>query len=130
VPDHLHEHLVSMAPHRALLRAVECKLMGAVPFERPVLDIGCGDGHFASIAYEDPIDVGIDLREAELREAARRGLAVYRAVARADATRLPFGDDTFGTVVSNCAIEHIEDDDAVLAEIARVLRPGGTFATN
>ena len=41
-----------MAPHRAVLRAVECRFMARVPLTAPVLDIGCGDGHFASIAYE------------------------------------------------------------------------------
>lgn len=127
--DHLTAQLRSMAPHRALLRAVESDLMSEVPLHEPVLDIGCGDGHFASIAYATPIDVGIDVRQAELIEAARRGPSVYRTVAMADATQLPFADASFATVISNCVIEHIIDNDAVLSEIARVLRPGGTFAT-
>lgn len=127
--DYFTRHLESMAPHRAILRAVECKLMGAVPLDPPVLDIGCGDGHFASIAYSTPLDVGIDVRESEVREANARGRSVYRTVAIASATALPFADDAFATVVSNCAIEHIPDNDAVLAEIGRVLRPGGSFAT-
>ncbi len=122
-----------MAPHRALLRAVECKLMGSVPMSgqqhRPVLDIGVGDGHFASIAYTEPIDVGIDVRHSELVEAAQRGRTVYRTVALASATELPFADHAFRTVLSNCVIEHIVDNKAVLTEIARVLQPGGTFAT-
>lgn len=92
-----------------------------------ILDLGCGDGHFAAIAYDRPIDVGIDVRSAELREAARCG--IYRNVALASATALPFGEATFGLVVSNCAIEHIPDIDAVLSEVARVLRSGGVFAT-
>src|SRR6478672_9776565 len=130
--DHLRRHLDTMAPHRALLRAVECKLMGPVVQRNtdavPILDIGCGDGHFASIAYTQPIDVGIDVRVGELAEAAARP-GVYHAVAMASATSLPFPDASFGTVISNCVIEHIVDNDAVLAEIARVLRGGGTFAT-
>jgi SAM-dependent methyltransferase len=127
--DYFTRHLESMAPHRAILRAVECKLMGSVPLVAPVLDIGCGDGHFASIAYATPIDVGVDVREAEAREAAARGRSVYRSVTVASATALPFADGTFATVMSNCAIEHIPDNRAVLAEIGRVLRSGGTFAT-
>ena len=117
-----------MAPHRAILRAVECKFMGRVPLVHPVLDIGCGDGHFASIAYAEPIDVGIDVRARDLREAAAR-LGVYRQLLVASATTLPFTDGAFNTVVSNCVIEHIPDLDATLHEISRVLRPGGTFAT-
>jgi SAM-dependent methyltransferase len=127
--DYLTAQLATMAPHRAILRAVECRLMASLDLVGPVLDVGSGDGHFASIAYDRPIDVGIDLRFAELREATSRGRKVYNAVAGADATALPFGDDTFATVVSNCVIEHIADNATTMSEIARVLRPGGTFAT-
>jgi SAM-dependent methyltransferase len=127
--DYLSRQLQDMAPHRAILRAVECKLMGRVPLVHPVLDIGCGDGHFASIAYDQPLDVGIDIMARDLPEAAARRPMVYRHVMFADATTLPFPDTTFNTVVSNCVIEHIPNLDGVLGEIARVLRPGGTFAT-
>jgi len=130
VRDYLSEQFKDMAPHRAILRAVECRFMAAVPLTRPVLDIGCGDGHFASIAYADhlPIDVGIDVMARDLREAAARQ-GVYRRVMFASATALPFADNSFNTVVSNCVIEHIPDNAAVLREISRVLRPGGVFAT-
>jgi SAM-dependent methyltransferase len=116
-----------MAPHRAILRSVECKFMGAVPLEPPVLDVGCGDGHFASIAYDRPIDVGIDVVVRDLAEARTRP-GVYRHLVLANAPALPFADGSFATVVSNCVIEHIPDVDETLREIARVLRPGGTFA--
>lgn len=127
--DHLTRQLATMAPHRAILRAVECRLMGEIDVVRPVLDIGTGDGHFASIAYHEPIDVGIDIRSVELNEARDRRPCVYGAVLQATATTLPFADNAFATVVSNCVIEHIADVDDVLREIARVLHPGGTFAT-
>lgn len=127
--DYLAEQLKEMAPHRAILRAVECRFMGQAPLTPPVLDIGCGDGHFASIAYARlPIDVGIDVFARDLREAAMR-TNVYRAVMFASATALPYAPASFSTVISNCVIEHIPDNAAVLAEIHRVLRPGGVFAT-
>lgn len=134
--DFLARQLATMAPHRAILRAVECRLMSAVERQGPTLDIGCGDGHFASIAYDvscdvshgGRIDVGIDLQAAELIEASQRP-NVYASVARADASALPFADGSFATVLSNCAVEHMPNLDAVIAEVARVLRPGGTFAT-
>jgi len=127
--DYLNRHLQDMAPHRAILRAVECKFMGKIPLVHPVLDIGCGDGHFASIAYNEPLDVGIDIMARDLPEAAARRPEVYREVLYASGTELPFPDESFNTVVSNCVIEHIPDLDALLREISRVLKPGGTFAT-
>jgi SAM-dependent methyltransferase len=131
--DQLSRQLLTMAPHRALLRAVEGRLMSAAwsacPNTGPTLDVGCGDGHFASIAYETPIDVGIDVRAAELQETVERGPSVYRSVALASATDLPFKDECFGVVLSNCAIEHIPDNEAVLRELSRVLRSGGVFLT-
>ena len=128
MPDYLAQQLATMAPHRAILRAVECRFMAQTPLVAPVLDIGCGDGHFASIAYTDlPLDVGVDVFPRDLAEAATRH-DVYRQVMLASATELPFADGSFNTVVSNCVIEHIPAAEAVLAEISRVLRPGGYFA--
>jgi SAM-dependent methyltransferase len=130
-PDLLRRHLREVPPHRALLRSVEAELMGTVPLQPPVLDVGCGDGHFATMAYEAPVDVGTDLPlvklpSGELREAHARG--AYRVVIAASATALPFANARFSTIVSNSVLEHIPDLDAALAEIARVLSPQGTFA--
>jgi len=127
--DFLTPHLETMAPHRALLRSVECKFMNAVELVHPVLDIGSGDGNFASIAYDEPIDVGLDPMERDLLEAATMRPRVYLDVVQGSATALPFGDASFATVVSNCVIEHIPDVDRTLSEISRVLKPGGVFAT-
>lgn len=127
--DFLALHLASMAPHRAILRSIEARFMAAVPLAHPVLDIGSGDGHFASIAYREPIDIGIDVLDRDLIEAAALRPAVFLDLVKASATRLPFPDGAFATVLSNCVIEHIPDVDAVMSEIGRVLRPGGTFAT-
>jgi len=127
--DFLALHLESMAPHRAILRSIEAKFMSRVPLVHPVLDIGSGDGHFASLAYREPIDVGIDVMDRDLKEAATLRPAVFLDLVKASATRMPFPDGAFKTVLSNCVIEHIPDVDAVISEIGRVLQPGGTFAT-
>jgi SAM-dependent methyltransferase len=50
------------------------------------------------------------------------------AALSADATRLPFADGSFDAVIAAEILEHIPDDAAAMAEIARVLRPGGTVA--
>jgi SAM-dependent methyltransferase len=128
-PDFLALHLASMAPHRAILRSIEARFMAKVPLVHPVLDIGSGDGHFASLAYREPIDVGIDVMDRDMVEAAELRPAVFLDLVKASATQMPFEDASFATVISNCVLEHIPDIDAVMAEIGRVLRPGGTFAT-
>jgi ubiquinone/menaquinone biosynthesis C-methylase UbiE len=45
-----------------------------------------------------------------------------------DATRLPFRDDTFDRIIAAEVLEHIPDDEAAMAELCRVLKPGGTIA--
>ncbi len=127
--DFLALQLATMAPHRALLRSIECRFMSGVPLAHPVLDVGCGDGHFASIAFDEPLDVGLDPMERDLAEAATLRPHVYKSLVRGSATRMPFGDNVFATVVSNSVIEHIPDIESTIAEIGRVLQPGGTFAT-
>jgi SAM-dependent methyltransferase len=55
--------------------------------------------------------------------ARERGLATMRA----DATRLPGGDGSLDLVVAFDVLEHLEDDDAAVAEVFRALRPGGHY---
>ncbi|CAN5571566.1 hypothetical protein BH23CHL5_BH23CHL5_02510 [soil metagenome] len=128
-PDFLALQLATMAPHRALLRSIECRFMFSVPLLHPVLDVGCGDGHFASIAFDEPIDVGLDPMDRDLAEAATLPPHVYMSLVKGSATRMPFANEVFATVVSNSVIEHIPDVESTLAEISRVLKPGGTFVT-
>jgi SAM-dependent methyltransferase len=104
-----------------------------------VLDLGCGAGRHAFEAYRRGARViAADLDHKELPpvagmfEAMRaEGEAAPPALATAlsaDATRLPFPDDAFDAVIAAEILEHIPDDTAAFAEIARVLRPGGTVA--
>ncbi len=123
--DLLWRHLRDLPAFRALLRAVEARFYTDLPLREPVLDLGCGDGHFGAVGLPRPPEVGLDPWAAPLREARRRGS--YRLLVRADGGRLPFPDAFFGTVVSNSVLEHIPRLEPVLAEVARVLRPGGAF---
>lgn len=122
---HLWSQLNSMAPHRAILRAVESWLLSDLELEAPVLDLGCGEGHFASLAFRRPLDVAIDLSAAAVAEAARR--RIYGLVVLGDACRMPFGNGVFGSVVSNSSLEHVEEVDDALREAWRVLEPGGVL---
>lgn len=124
--DFLWRHLKDLPAFRALLRAVEARFyQDLLPLAEPVLDVGCGDGHFASVAFPHLLTAGIDLGSAVLGEAKDRG--AYRVLARALGDGLPYADRTFATVISNSVLEHIPKVDDVLAEIARVLQPGGRF---
>src|ERR1700683_1734162 len=64
-----------------------------------------------------------DVAGDKLRRGA--GLAAPPALIRGDALRLPFADGSFDRVMSVCAIEHFDDGARALAEMARVLAPGG-----
>ena len=124
--DFLWQHLKDLPAFRALLRAVEARFyQDLLPLAEPVLDVGCGDGHFASVAFPQPLATGIDPESVVLGEARDRG--AYRVLAQALGNGLPYADGHFATAISNSVLEHIPQVDDVLAEITRVLQPGGRF---
>jgi SAM-dependent methyltransferase len=92
-----------------------------------VLDVGCGDGQIARLASSLGSDlvIGIDPTWNQVVVAAQRGGDVH--VARASAHELPFASGSFDAVVACLVFEHIEDVDDAIAEVARVLAPGGRF---
>jgi ubiquinone/menaquinone biosynthesis C-methylase UbiE len=93
-----------------------------------VLDVGCGEGQVARLAAaldSTELVVGVDPTAAQVVEAKKRGGGVE--VARSGAAALPFPDGCFDAVVACLVFEHIEDVDGAIAEVSRVLRPGGRF---
>ncbi len=123
--DFLYLHLRDLPYFRALVRGVEATFYQALDLPVPTLDVGCGDGHFASLAFDRQIDVGLDPWTAPLREA--RGRSAYRLLVQADAALSPFPSGYFASAFSNSVLEHIPQIDAVLADVARCLRPGAPF---
>lgn len=93
-----------------------------------VLDIGCGAGLLANELSRQGMDVtGIDASEASLAVARRydnSGRVNYR---KGDANQLPFADGSFDAACALDVLEHVETPSRVIAEAARVLRPGGLF---
>ena len=123
--DFLYLHLRDLPYFRALVRGVEASYYQSFNLPSPTLDVGCGDGHFASITFGRPIEVGLDPWTSPLKEAYRRG--AYRLLVQADGAQAPFPDGYFASAFSNSVLEHILHVDAVLAETARVLKPHAPF---
>ncbi|BEP14353.1 hypothetical protein acdb102_26640 [Acidothermaceae bacterium B102] len=92
-----------------------------------LLDVACGGGvmapHVARLGYRH---VGIDIGQAALVVARQHGLEPVRA----DAARLPFADGVAEVVVAGEMLEHVTDLPAVVAELCRVLAPGGTLVVD
>ena len=98
-----------------------------------VLEVGSGEGQVAravaargaTTGAENVSVVGVDPTANQISEAARRGSGP--GYARAGAEALPFVSAAFDAVVCCLVLEHIDDLDSAVAEVARVLRPEGRF---
>lgn len=93
---------------------------------RRILDAGCGSGPlFAALREEGAVVTGIDQSPAML-ELARQRLGEDADLRVADlADPLPFADGEFDDVVASLVLHYLRDWDPVLAEVRRVLKPGG-----
>lgn len=113
-----------------------------------VLDVACGDGVNCLCLGREPVErvVGIDL-ELPLLDSGEKGVQTRRLAARAlldrdagldhaldrlpvrllvmDATKMTFSDDSFDVLLTRSALEHLAPIEQALAEMARVVRPGG-----
>lgn len=90
------------------------RLAAQIPRGR-VLDLACGDGHLARLLDRGSTAIGVDI-------SPEPGPHV-----RARAQALPFADASFDTVVCHLAFMLFDEVESVVAELARVLRPGGSF---
>ncbi|WP_439101722.1 methyltransferase domain-containing protein [Congregibacter sp.] len=110
-----------------------------------VLDLGCGEGrHVIAACALDGVDaVGVDLSLDDLATARGRMQefigdesggdsedSTEFLLLAGDALKLPFADASFDTVICSEVLEHIPDYRSALAEIARVLKPGGRFCAS
>ena len=96
----------------------------ALRVERPILEIGCGDGTFSALVF-DEIDEAIDINPKSIARARARTRHLYKSLHCLDARDLESTAGGFSTVYANCVMEHIPDLPGVLRGCFRVLGPGG-----
>lgn len=124
--DFLYPYLDQAPISLALMRAIECDHFSRLSFERPILDVGCGDGTFARILFNGvTVEAGADHDVKQIERAST--MRCYDDLRVSQAERLPFESESFATVYSNHVLEHVREIETALREIHRVLKPGGAF---
>lgn len=95
--------------------------------DKVVIDIGCGPGNlYATVGGSPKVLIGIDIASGALKMAEAAGYTPLLA----DAHNLPLADGCADLVVANATIHHCDDMAKVLAEAARLVKPGGLLVTD
>jgi ubiquinone/menaquinone biosynthesis C-methylase UbiE len=108
-------------PTREALKAIDRAMTG----DSDVLEVGCGTGVMAEriSALPGVTLVAIDQSDDAVEVAEQRGIDARWA----DICYLPFEDDTFDVVYAGAMLHEVRDIERAVAEVRRVLRPGGTL---
>jgi len=105
------------------VRTVYSFLKRTVPaMQGRVLDVGCGESPYAHLLTAAASYTGIDIVYAD-----RFGMIAKNDIMTFDGKTLPFSDDYFDHIICTEVIEHVEDPDAFVAELRRVLKSDGTL---
>jgi len=115
-----YDHFVRYFPHApAALCVKECARLAVLrdyQLQGPILDVGCGDGLFAKIAFDGAEVWGIDIdaKEGRWAQASR----AYSQIVLGDITKAKLPPSFFEACVANCSLEHVPDIQAALKTIA------------
>lgn len=108
-------------------------LAGATPEQR-VLDLACGPGIVTeALAGSAGLVVGLDITEGMVTRCRDRNQAAGNtnvACLQGDSSNLPFASNSFDVVVTRSAVHHFSEPAVVLAEVHRILRPGGVLTVS
>ena len=110
----------------ALRETIRLAAVRELDLAEPILDVGCGDGLFARLAYPQRQVWGIDINPTEVRRA--QGTASYATLICGNVCDVDLPAGFFGSAVANCSLEHVPDLRGALANIRRALAPGARFA--
>jgi SAM-dependent methyltransferase len=103
-------------------------LVAELPPGEPCLEIGIGTGRIAvPLAGEGVRIAGVDISSEMLRKLIAKRRGPWPQVAIADATRLPFGEATFGSAIASHVLHLIPGWKEAVSEVLRVVRPGGVL---
>lgn len=115
-------YFLRYGPSMSIWRTEEIRNLIDIELPQPVLDLGCGDGYTSTFLKKSPF-AGIDINISDLKVA--ESIGNYRILVRGNAQKLPFKSSSFGSVFSNCVLEHIPAPPEYLSEIRRILEPEG-----
>ena len=109
---------------------LDLQLLTCLRFLRPhlsvmqgaVLDVGCGEMPFRGLLPPGCVYTGLDIPQAD-----DFGMRRHPEIVDFDGRDIPFAKDTFDHILCTEVLEHAEDPDRLIAEMYRVLRPGGTL---
>jgi SAM-dependent methyltransferase len=109
----------------ALRECVRLKVVRGVDLPGPILDVGCGDGLFARLAYPGRQTWGIDINPSEVQRA--QATAAYNTLICGNIASVDLPAQFFNSAIANCSLEHVPELDGALANIRRALKPGAKF---
>jgi len=130
IPDTVHRKLAAIyyyVPEMALHKSIELDALLRHRYQGRGMDLGCGAGQVGGVLIEL---AGLeDLHGVDYNETCRESTVAngYTSFTHCDIQALAHPDETFDYAVSICVIEHVPDLPRALAEIRRVLKPGGRF---
>lgn len=109
----------------ALRETVRLAAVRNIDLPEPILDVGCGDGLFARLAYPGRQVWGIDINPNEVRRA--QASQSYRTLIVGSVCDVDLPKNFFKSAIANCSLEHVPDLPGALRNIRQAMQPGAPF---